>query len=304
MQGECPSIRTSRWETILDSGRHLAALDEVEIGCANSVSLKMDEMTRSSIEASTEEEDYARLRTRADSTRQRAAEAVAGTYADTMVEAELLYFLAKQQARGDANSVLAARNMAKYAEDPSFSRLANTYLQIGAAAAIANLTLQFLHEFDWDAAQGCPPDIGDMAARARNVYEEALALARSKAPADDAQWVNTMYGNLVKTTGPLLEKAEAAGDTAVLAGVATATSWDLGYWQNYNASPLPTQQEAEYLAAVYRSQTRTLVTEWILLDLLVATRDPMSVWEEQRPIATLMLALPSMESSFTAYICK
>ena len=301
MEHECPTISANSVAGMLDEGRPLDALLGLEDGCTGSPATFTHFFAYDSHAAGTAEENYTRMRAKSDANHARARAAIASVEADTMLEAEFEYFLAVQDQHVRSNRNNAERSMAAYRADPSGPPLANAFLQVSVAANVDNLTVSLIQAHDWDAHSGCPPQAGDVSRLAHGRFDQARALAAAQAPATEAEWVTKMYGHLVKVTGDIMEAGE--GDAAIQAGVATDVSWDLGYWQNYTASTLPTREEAEYLIAVYRSHTRTLLTEFRLGDIVDFMEDPMREWADMRTTAIRILALPSFVSEFEKFLC-
>lgn len=292
---------------ILDEGHHLTALDELETACSQPARDTVWDVADDAMSNGSENDTYQTLRAAALDAMMNLTERLdAHPAPGSVVEAALLGKLASMH-RSWADSIdTSALYFGPYQDGTARDglQLRNVYGNLIVAPVAMNLLLEILDRYPWRETPCQSPDLDDLKSEALSLVNQAISLAEELADPEDANYVSTVYGGLVKGHKPHIEYYAEHDWWPGLLYKKMLMEWDIAYWENYTADPVPTQEEAQFLVAQYRNETRTLWTERTLRGVVERVHYEGFPWEESHPATTIkVLTLPALQDPYMQLDC-
>jgi hypothetical protein len=178
----------------------------------------------------------------------------------------------------------------------------NNFLLVrGRADAIQRLAL----EYPWREGSRCaPPDLNRLFQDTAAGYQRILAIGNASTPAEDSTNIGNLHGSTLISTWPTIRTAIDKNWWPVVLAGKSGLAWRDTYWQLHNrGATLPTYEEALYLVAKFRNETRTLSTDGraaAVADDLVLTED---YYTHDPNMGLQVLSLASTKWAFGAVTC-
>ena len=191
------------------------------------------------------------------------------------VEAQLLYALMVLHQFNRASIETAMLLWIPY-EDGSRRdnlQLRNVYLNLLGPRAESEIMVELLDRYPWSGLTCSKPDMVALGDRVASTLSKAAASAEANAEDSDKKrrfW----YGKLFNATIPNFEFYREHGWWLGMLAVEVKAEADLVYWDNRTYAPAwPTMEEAKFLLAQKRNESRTLWHEEMLSQYLFLFED-------------------------------
>ena len=168
----------------------------------------------------------------------------------------------------------------------------------------AEAYLHFMQDYDWTWQDGaCAlPAVEAAHAEIQASYDRALELAQDLADPDDAQWISTFYGDLVKIRKPSIAFYAREGFVPALLHLQHDLDFQVAYWENLTTDRRPTLEEAEWLIADHHARGRALAMEDVWTNEYAVMKQA-DFWEADPDTAVRPIALQAVHWRFADLQC-
>lgn len=226
------------------------------------------------------------------------------TVAGTPLEVEVMAALMDQQMSMESWYRNGLRQRADYNASGRINSLGSSYLNLYDPINRSAFGIAFLEEFPWSS--GCVFDKDALDSSTWSLLERTITLGRGVNPEDPLTSIGTERGNLELVTKPELEHALRHDWPEAVLSILWSLRFDERIFLQWDQQPLPTAEEAAYLVAKHRNETRSLYTDTLNLHHRRIVEGAAEEWQtrpryEER--AKAILALPALRPDWSHVTC-